>query len=143
MLEKTFTMFHASNVLLQQQYREPKFTKYFELISYFLILSHYCSTSDGAVRLSFSENLMSYYHKNHGIEDFFHNQDHVLILVHVHEFETILHSLQRMIQIQLDETSDFSSKVLFIYLFLNLHGDIDEGKSVFLVNLAGMLDFLL
>ena len=38
MLEKTFTMFHASNVLLQQQYREPKFTKYFELISYFLIV---------------------------------------------------------------------------------------------------------
>ena len=33
MLEKTFTMFHASNVLLQQQYREHRFTKYFELIS--------------------------------------------------------------------------------------------------------------
>ena len=38
MLEKTFTMFHASNVLLQQQYREPKFTKYFELISCLLIV---------------------------------------------------------------------------------------------------------
>ena len=33
MLEKTFTTFHASNVLLQQQYRERRFTKYFELIA--------------------------------------------------------------------------------------------------------------
>ena len=87
------------------------------------------------MRLSFSENSTSYYHKNHGIEDFFHDHDHILVFVHVHEFETILHSLQRMIQIYLDETSDFSSKVLFIYLFLNLHGDDDKGKSVYLVKL--------
>ncbi|CAN4080288.1 unnamed protein product [Withania somnifera] len=33
MLEKTFSTFHASNVLLQQQYREKGFTKYYELIS--------------------------------------------------------------------------------------------------------------
>ena len=32
MLKKTFTTFHASNVLLQQQYRERRFTKYYELI---------------------------------------------------------------------------------------------------------------
>ena len=38
MLEKTFTTFHASNVLLQQQYRERKFTKYFELISCLLVV---------------------------------------------------------------------------------------------------------
>ena len=31
MLEKTFTTFHASNVLLQQQYQERKFKKYYEL----------------------------------------------------------------------------------------------------------------
>ena len=37
MLEKTFTMFHVSNVLLQQQYKECKFTKYSELISCLLI----------------------------------------------------------------------------------------------------------
>ena len=37
MLEKTFTTFHASNMLLQQQYRERKFTKYFELISCLLV----------------------------------------------------------------------------------------------------------
>ena len=37
MLEKTYTTFHASNVLLQQQYRERKFTKYSELISFLLV----------------------------------------------------------------------------------------------------------
>ena len=36
-LEKTFTTFHASNVLLQQQYRERGFKKYFELISCLLV----------------------------------------------------------------------------------------------------------
>ena len=37
MLEKTFTTFHASNVLLQQQYRERRFTKYSQLISCLLV----------------------------------------------------------------------------------------------------------
>ena len=37
MLEKTFTTFHASNVLLQQQYRERRFTKYSELIACLLM----------------------------------------------------------------------------------------------------------
>ena len=37
MLEKTFTTFHASNVLLQQQYRERRFTKYSELIACLLV----------------------------------------------------------------------------------------------------------
>jgi hypothetical protein len=37
MLEKMYTTFHASNVLLQQQYRERKFTKYSELISCLLV----------------------------------------------------------------------------------------------------------
>ena len=37
MLEKTFTTFHALNVLLQQQYRERKFKKYFEQISCLLV----------------------------------------------------------------------------------------------------------
>ena len=32
MLEKKITIFHTSNVLLQQQYREHKFTKYYEVI---------------------------------------------------------------------------------------------------------------
>ena len=46
------------------------------------------------------------YHNNHGIGDSFHDHDHVL----VHEFRTVLHSLQGMTQIQLGETGDFSSK---------------------------------
>ena len=36
-LEKTFMTFHASNVPLQQQYRERRFTKYSELISCLLV----------------------------------------------------------------------------------------------------------
>ena len=37
MVEKTFTTFHASDVLLQQQYQECRFTKYSELISCLLM----------------------------------------------------------------------------------------------------------
>ncbi|XP_070013434.1 uncharacterized protein [Nicotiana sylvestris] len=37
MLEKTFTTFHASNMVLQQQYREKSFKKYSELISLLLV----------------------------------------------------------------------------------------------------------
>ncbi|XP_074355928.1 uncharacterized protein LOC141695590 [Apium graveolens] len=37
MLEKTYSTFHANNMLLQQQYRERGFTKYFELISVLLL----------------------------------------------------------------------------------------------------------
>ncbi|PIN21574.1 hypothetical protein CDL12_05725 [Handroanthus impetiginosus] len=37
LLEKTFSTFHASNVLLQQQYREKSFKKYAELISCLLV----------------------------------------------------------------------------------------------------------
>ena len=37
MLEKTFTTFYASNMLLQQQYRERRFIKYSELIACLLV----------------------------------------------------------------------------------------------------------
>ena len=37
MLEKTFSTFHASNLLLQQQYREKGFKKYSQLISCLLV----------------------------------------------------------------------------------------------------------
>lgn len=37
MLEETFTTFHDSNVLLQQQFWEWRFTNYFELILYLLV----------------------------------------------------------------------------------------------------------
>ncbi|XP_024028194.1 uncharacterized protein LOC112093620 [Morus notabilis] len=36
-MEKTYSTFHASNMLLQQQYREQGFKKYFELISCMLV----------------------------------------------------------------------------------------------------------
>ncbi|XP_060200592.1 uncharacterized protein LOC132628849 [Lycium barbarum] len=36
-LEKTFSTFHASNVLLQQQYRKKGFTKYCDLIAHLLM----------------------------------------------------------------------------------------------------------
>ena len=35
--KKSFTTFHASNMLLQQQYRERRFTKYYELIACLLV----------------------------------------------------------------------------------------------------------
>ena len=37
MLEKTYTTFHTSNMLMQQQYRKHRFTKYSELIACLLI----------------------------------------------------------------------------------------------------------
>ena len=37
LLEKTFSTFHVSNILLQQQYRQRQFKTYFELISVFPI----------------------------------------------------------------------------------------------------------
>ncbi|XP_026410657.1 uncharacterized protein LOC113305880 [Papaver somniferum] len=40
LLEKTFTTFHVSSVVLQQQYRERRFKKYSELISCMLVAEH-------------------------------------------------------------------------------------------------------
>ncbi|XP_051136514.1 uncharacterized protein LOC127255164 [Andrographis paniculata] len=37
MMEKTFSIFHASNMVLQQQYRERGFQKHFELITCLLL----------------------------------------------------------------------------------------------------------
>ena len=37
MLEKTYTTFHTSNMLLQHQYRESRFTKYSKLIACLLV----------------------------------------------------------------------------------------------------------
>ncbi|KAK4737199.1 hypothetical protein R3W88_000896 [Solanum pinnatisectum] len=41
MLEKTLTTFHASNMILQQQYREKNFKKYSKLISCLLVAGHH------------------------------------------------------------------------------------------------------
>ncbi|XP_042380127.1 uncharacterized protein LOC121972537 [Zingiber officinale] len=40
MLEKTYSTFHTSNMLLQQQYREKGFKKYSELITCLLVAEH-------------------------------------------------------------------------------------------------------
>ncbi|XP_026384451.1 uncharacterized protein LOC113280028 [Papaver somniferum] len=37
LLEKTYSTFHASNILLQQQYRERQFKKYSEFISFLIV----------------------------------------------------------------------------------------------------------
>ncbi|XP_059625405.1 uncharacterized protein LOC132268593 [Cornus florida] len=73
MLEKTYSTFHASNVLLQQQYRERRFTKYSELISCLLVveqnnellIQNYQSRPIGSV--PFPEANMSSFH-HHGRE---------------------------------------------------------------------------
>ena len=60
---------------------------YFVYTSNFLVSPRYYSTYGGSMRFSFSKNLNGYYHDFHGIENFFHDHDHV------HEFGTISHSL--------------------------------------------------
>ena len=62
------------------------------------------------MRFSLNWNLNNYYHEFHGIGNSFYNHDYNHVLVHVHGFRTISHSLQGMVWIQLEETGDFSSK---------------------------------
>ena len=62
------------------------------------------------MRFSFSGNLNDYYHEFHGIENSFYDHDCNHVLVHVHWFRTILHSLQGMVQIQVVGIGDFLSK---------------------------------
>ena len=50
-----------------------------------------------------------------------HNHGHYHILVHIHDFGTILHSLQGMTQFQLDGTSDSS---LIAHYFVQKQEDI-------------------
>jgi hypothetical protein len=73
MLEKIYSAFHASNVLLQQQYREKGFKKYSELISCLLVVeqnnellmkNHESRPSDSS---TFPEaNVMRYDNRNRG-----------------------------------------------------------------------------
>ena len=79
---------------------------------------------------SFFGILNDYYHEFHGIENSFHDHDHV------HRFGTISHSLQGMVQIQLVGTGDFSSKT---------HYFLSNKKTLyqFRVFLKSMLSILL
>ena len=86
---------------------------------YFLllfVLPHHDSTYGGEMELFFSVNLKdnhysvgNFFH-DHG-HDYDHHHDHHHhhhVLVLVHNFGMILHSLQGMAQFQLDETGDSS-----------------------------------
>ena len=86
---------------------------YFVYTSNFLVSPRFYSTSGGSMRFTFSENLNDYYHEFHDIGNSFHDHNRDHILVHVHEFGTISHSLQGMARIQLDRTGDFSSKAQY------------------------------
>ena len=79
------------------------------------------------MRFSFSGNLNDYYNEFHGIRNSFHDHDRDNILVHVHGFRTISHSLQGMVRIQLDEIGNFSSKA---HYFAQLQGDMISIQSI-------------
>ncbi|XP_069144562.1 uncharacterized protein [Solanum lycopersicum] len=57
MLEKTLNTFHASNVILQQQYREKGFQKYSELLSCLLVAEQHNSLSMKIMKLVLLELL--------------------------------------------------------------------------------------
>ena len=85
---------YVPNALLYHiydNYSHVPWKMYFVYTSNFLVSSQYYSTSGGFMRFSFSRNLNDYYHEFHGIENSFHDRDHVL--VYIHEFGTISHSL--------------------------------------------------
>ncbi|XP_070036644.1 uncharacterized protein [Nicotiana tomentosiformis] len=58
MLEKTFTTFHASNMLLQQQYREMRYKKNSELISHLLVEEQH----NGLLVKNYENNLLVLVH---------------------------------------------------------------------------------
>ena len=95
---------------IYDNYSHRSWTVYFVYASHFLVSPHYYSTSSGSMRFCFSTNLNYYYHEFHGIENSFHNHNGDHVLVHVHVFRTISHSLQGMVWVQLNGTGDFSSK---------------------------------
>ena len=85
---------YATNALsyhIYDNYSHRPWKVYFVYISHFLVSPRYYSTYDGFMKFSFSGNLNDYYHGFHGIENSFHDHDH--ILVHFYRFETISHSL--------------------------------------------------
>ena len=74
MLEKTYTTFHASNMLLQQQYRERRFTKYSELIACLLVaeqnnellLKNHQSQPTGSISLLEANAIIQTNRRGHG-----------------------------------------------------------------------------
>ena len=74
MLEKTYTTFHASNMLMQQQYRERRFTKYYELITCPLVakptnellLKNHQSSPIGSISLPEANAIIQTNRRGHG-----------------------------------------------------------------------------
>ena len=105
---------YVSNALsyhIYDNYSHGPWKVYFVYTSHFLVSLWYYSSYGGSMRFSFSKNLNDYHHELYGIKNSFHNHDDNHVLVHIHRFGTISHLLQGMVQIQLDGTGDFSSKV--------------------------------
>ena len=98
---------------IYDNYSHKPWKMYFVYTTHFLISPQYYSSSSGSMRFSFFENLNDYYHELYGIENSFYDHNHNHLLIHVHGFGSTLHSLQGMVQIQLDGTSDFSSRVYY------------------------------
>ena len=76
---------------IYDNYSHGPWKVHFVYTSHFLVSPRYYSTSGDSMRFSLSENLNNYYHEFHVIRNSFHDHDHVL--VYVHGFRTISHSL--------------------------------------------------
>ena len=104
---------YAPNALsyhIYVNYSHRPWKMYFVYTSHFLVSPWYYSTYGGFMRFFFFGNLNDYYHEFHGIGNSFHSHKRNHVFIHVHGFGTISHSLQGMVQIQLDSTGDFSLK---------------------------------
>ena len=95
---------YVPNALLYHiydNYSHGPWMVYFVYTSHFLVSLRYYSTYGDSMRFSFSRNLNDYYHEFHGIRNSFHDHDHdhdrYHVLVHVHGFGTISHSLQGLV----------------------------------------------
>ena len=91
---------YVPNALLYHiydNYSHGPWMVYFVYTSHFLVSLRYYSTYGGSMRFSFSRNLNDYYHEFHGIRNSFHDHDRYHVLVHVHGFGTISHSLQGLV----------------------------------------------
>ena len=109
--ETSVLPYHIYNMCLEEPWI---FSLYF---LHFLVLAHYYSTSGGETELFFSDKKNNCYIVRNSALDF----DHDYVLVHAHDFGMILHSLLGMLQIQWDETGDFS---LVAYYFVQLLEDM-------------------
>ena len=108
--ETSVLPYHIYNMCLEEPWI---FSLYF---LHFLVLAHYYSTSCGETELFFSDKKKNCCIVGNSALDF----DHDHVLVYAHDFG-ILYSLMGMLQIQWDETGDFS---LVAHYFVQLLEDM-------------------